>query len=70
MNIARSFTKVYDKERKPLQHKPFSDLIIEFAEAIQDVVVSDVRFALTGEQNTEASADTDGNSEERKDKPC
>jgi hypothetical protein len=55
----RHFTKVYNKPRKPLGYNPFKaalDDTIKFAEAIEDVVVADVRFALTGEETPHPTA--------------
>jgi hypothetical protein len=50
MQLTRSFTKVYHRTRKPLADKPFSRLLDEYASAVEEVVVADVRFALTGEE--------------------
>jgi hypothetical protein len=68
MILNRSFTKVHQTARKPLTDKPFLRILGEvaaLAEAVEDVVVEDVRFALTGERNTEAPADS-GSKEKRK----
>jgi hypothetical protein len=49
----RYFTKVHTRPRKPLSHNPFARALedtIKFAEAIEEVIVTDVRFALTGEE--------------------
>ncbi len=43
MQLARHFTKVHTKPRKPLRFLPF-------LHALDDVIVQDVRFALTGEE--------------------
>jgi hypothetical protein len=49
MQISRSFTKVYTKQRKPLAWKPFlqtlDDIVLEDAEAV-------IRFALAKETRT------------------
>jgi hypothetical protein len=62
MQLQRAFTKVYHSPRKPLMDKPFTralDDIIQMADAIDQQVIEDVRFALTGEEpKTEAPADS------------
>lgn len=46
MVINRHFTKVYERPRKPLSWKPFD----QFLEGIDNVIISDVAFALTGKR--------------------
>jgi hypothetical protein len=49
----RYFTKVRQSPRPPLSHNPFKDAledVIIMAAAIEEQVVKDVRFALTGEE--------------------
>jgi hypothetical protein len=48
MQLTRSFTKVHHGNRKSLADKPFSRLLDEYASAVEEIVVTDVRFALTG----------------------
>jgi hypothetical protein len=53
MQLTRSFTKVYTKPRKPLSVR--LDAVEHLLEAVEQVVVSDVRFALTGEETPTAN---------------
>ncbi len=45
MHVQRHFTKVYTKPRKPLSQK-----LERLLEAVEDVVVEDVRFAIKGDE--------------------
>ncbi len=63
--MIKYLTIVRQRERPPLTHKPFLDLIVDFAKKIEETVITDVRFALTGEQNTEAPADSGSKSEKK-----
>jgi hypothetical protein len=48
MHINRHFTKVYTRPRKPFTQR--LEQVEHLLEAVENVVVQDVRFALTGEE--------------------
>jgi hypothetical protein len=50
MKLERSFTKVYIRTRKPLQFKGFLCALEKLLGHVDEIVIDDVRFALTGEK--------------------
>lgn len=72
MILSRCFVKVYQTARKPLSHQPFARALQEIdalAEAFEETIVQDVRYALKGDVVTSRQVPLAGSMPSRKETP-